>query len=201
MLNGLDPIDIDKLLKAVSAAVTTDVEVRGFAFGQVAVACAIVGDLAGALDAIHKIEVLDRRFGEVLIRVAKLAAAIDEEPTVRAIVDHWPPDGFQDPPQWLIAQSVTLAELVGDVERAEAASALITSVVSRCAALAFRARGRRSDCGGLRPLGRGSRSVGAGRGSRHGATPCRARTDRGTGPPGERPGAARDDRPRGPSFR
>ncbi|GAA4473031.1 hypothetical protein GCM10023170_093600 [Phytohabitans houttuyneae] len=126
--------------ETAAAAVTTDVEIRSSAFGQVAVVRATVGDLAGALDAIDKIEVLDRRFGEVLIRVAKLAAAMDEEPIVRAIVDYWRPDSFQDPPQWLIAQSVTLAELVGDLERAEAESALITSVVSRCAALAFRAR-------------------------------------------------------------
>ncbi|GAA2339072.1 hypothetical protein [Dactylosporangium salmoneum] len=87
--------------ESAAAAVTTDEEVRGFAFGQVAVACATAGDFAGALDAIDKIEVLDRRFGEVLIRVATLAAAIGEEPTVRAIVDYWRPVRFQNPPQWL----------------------------------------------------------------------------------------------------
>ncbi|WP_080128083.1 MULTISPECIES: hypothetical protein [unclassified Actinoplanes] len=123
-----------------AAAVTTDVEVRSFAFGHVAVVRAAVGDLAGALETIDRIEVLDRGFGEVLIRVAELAAAMDDEPAVRAIVDYWRPDGFEDPPQWLLAQSVMLAELVGDLERAEAKSALITSETSRCAALAFRVR-------------------------------------------------------------
>jgi hypothetical protein len=140
---GGDDEQLERLLAAAetaAAAVTTDVEVRSFAFGHVAVMHATVGDLSGALDALDEINVLDHRFGEVLIRVAKLAAAMDEESVVRAIVDYWRPDNFQDPPQWLIAQSVALAELVGDVERAEAESALITSVVSRCAALAFRAR-------------------------------------------------------------